>query len=613
MASSETHYLHQETISLYQNIIIAKKPAYYWYNATFIDNVANKQELAQKMNRSTNKMSLYAYLNYVVANLEKFLGYIQVNFKYIHNPLYPTNYELEMPIYFQTQTRPYLKYSNNISNESTSPFIRDYFFNFILNTFRIESRDIYRANKFELYPKQKTILGNAFISDGFKPQFKNPIKGSISTIEDKIGLFINSISTKINYSYLIQIKNTYTANFTSEAKIIHYLFDQYLKLEFSSTSDTVKKLHEIESKIEEITVAFFPDAEYSNEPELRPTDVDVVPKNEQVCEYITSSDSVYNILSRYPSFIGKKTHLNKFSTICPIQIKYIILTFPYYKNYKITVVDNFIITTKGVTARRTNNIEKWTNFNVVKQFTKFNGDYTLFKSTLGLFEFSSDDLDEVENVYYNMNGYKCTIIASGLLNFHFNYFIPDRNMYTLYSKLSHTQQNLLEKNFPCKTPTVKKDIIISIVHNIDVIPQNFDEIKNSCTEMLSANTFHGQVNIASKTNYNIISLIQFAKLSTNSKNFISVIPLLYLYSTAPLTLKQLVYKQLDKYTICNTFDTAKQFVDEDNIEPLPIKPYDIYQDYQIEPKNANVISDYMQYIKTEKDFALFRRVSKLFP
>lgn len=612
MIEAETNYIHADTVSIYQNIIIAGKPAYYWYNATFIENVENKDDLVQKMTNIPNQLTFYKYLNYVMVNLHKFLGYIKVNFNYIHNPLYPTDQEIEKPIYFQTQTRPYLKHSKNISNQYISPFIRDYFFTFILNTFQLDASKIYRANKFELYPKQKTILGNAFINDGFEPNFKNPVDGPTSSMEDKIGIFINTLSTKINYAYLIQIKNIYTVNFTPGSKIIHWLFDEYINLEFKSPIETIKKLHEIELNIEEITTAFFPNVVPVKEPQLKPSDSDIIPKNEQLCEFITSSDSVFTILSHYPSFINKKTHLNTFSSICPIQIKHIILTFPYYNNYKISVVENFIITTKGTTPKNPSNITNWTTFNIVKQFVKFNGDYTIFKSIISLFEFTSDDLDEIENVYYNMNGYKCTIIASALLNFHFNYFIPDKNMYVLYSKLSQSQQSILESKFSCKTATVHKDIITSLVHNIDVIPQNFDLIKNCCIELLAENTFQGQVNIASKTNFNIISLIQFSK-GTTSKNIASVMPLLYLYSTAPITLKKMIYKKLDKYTSCNTFNTAKQFVDKDNIEPLVPKPYDSYQYFDIEAKNLNVISDYMQYIKIEKDFELFSRILKLFP
>lgn len=606
----ERYSISQEVVQKFHDVSFANKSGYYWYNATFSLNIDNKDFIAGAMAENRGEWDILRYLGYISNNIEVYLNMIVTNFTRIYNKLYILPLNQATQVYFESvKSRP-SRQNDNMYNTCTSPFLQDVFFSKLLHIFNLPLQDLYVANRATPFYKQRSVYANAFIKQGIKPNFDKPIFSLVSNLEDLVGFFVNGLAESIHFKVLRKITSLCTYKDTFENKVIYQLSNKYLALEYTPVLTQIEALQKIEECIFEDIYNLEPEFRPEADPPstLPPSDYSLIPQNTPVCEFQISPETIFKILNTYPRIINTNMNISYFMPTCPIQARYIIRTFKYYRNQELSIENNKILNTP-----REQSVEEITphtqyKFNMLKKMVRFDGDYDQFRGIISLVPFHADEVHNLESIFYNLNGFRCSAIVAELLNFHFNMYINSRNMYTLLSKLSPNQLDVIDKENSCKLNTGKLDIFEHLGNEPEIV-QCYNHIKRVCIKLLAQNTFHGKVAVATKIHCNIITLLQYYRKSCTPANQKEVLPILMLTSNAPTKFKEIVYRKLPKYCINTAFKWMSKEEDVFEIKfKKPSEPYDLYNQNSLPEDNFNVIDDYLQYIKVYKDYPLYKRL-----
>lgn len=404
---------------------------------------------------------------------------------------------------------------------------------------------VYYPMDSEPYPIQRSLLYNMLVKMGIDME-------NNSTIENNAKKFINLLPRNIDLPLLNSVTSNITINetenegflwltfvraYTSFNSVIPSYYDEYMR-NFEN------------SIIPGITAKFdIPNDEVDLNAEL-----DIFCDNVKYCDNKEiSSNTIYTVLKNYDKFVEDKFKLENLK-LCPVEVEYILNSFPFHKGKMLKIEDGFITTNTIPFEMFEDNLNKdyMKKFEKIKKLVKFDGNYENFKNIIQLFNISYDQLHPYMYVMFNNLGFKCATICAEVLSYNLQSAIDSMSMYNLISKLSDDQQNELELKNTCKVKLEKKlnlfNELYNFLDNKHLIKIKHKTIFESLEKLQTLVTAEDKIIYASRTNFNCIPLLQIYT-KYNSKDVLYLL----LYSSAPINLKNLIYEKLitnfDKFPI----------------------------------------------------------------
>lgn len=595
----EKFYISEAKLQDYVNTPMLDKSAYYYFNATFAENIVNGDEIVIEMMTDNRRNNLFGYLSHVLLNLDRILAKLKIDLKVYYNPLKFREKTIELQEYYQSYIPPPLTFSPNLKNVHQSPFVYDLFLKQMSEIFSLDVGTIYIANRATRYFRQRSAIANAFILEGITPNFSST--NIDSKLETNIGIFLTELSMLIDFPRLRKITQTYTANDSWASQFLVHIFTIYSNLSTKNVADQLVTLDDVENNIIPIISKYNPQPE--PEVQLPPSDLSLRAENMIKCEYDIGGNTVFKVLNVYERILDGGIKVSAFANVCPIQVRYILNTFNYYKGKEIYLRGDEICTNpvQNIWEEEKPKPHTLKKFEQLKRLISFDCDYRTFQGLVSQVHFSEHEIHALSSIYYNMDGFKCATIIAELLNFHFNLAVNAQSMYILMSRISAAQHAILSRSKPCKMTTRKINLLNYYLLLMPNIPQSTDHIHGLCEKMLTANSFTAKIAIATKANCNIITLIQYLREVRAHRECADI---LIMTSNAPPILKEMVYKKLPRCSSDSTFNWDERDLHETTCVPeIP----DVFEPtaIQLHPTNFNCVYDFMQCVKVKKDINLY--------
>ena len=349
-----------------------------------------------------------------------------------------------------------------------------------------------------------------------------------------------------------------------------------------------------------------------------------------ICNSSLSANDVLQILSSYPNL---KDDTNIISLgLCPIKSKYIISTFPYYKGREIIVKDGIInkVPIKDEEISINNNAVSVPKiFSYLKKIINFDGNYVRYKSIIKSVNIELEDLVKIYSIFYNLNGFSCTVIAAEILDHYNNIQTNSQNMFVLLSKLTSVEIKNLDATLE-NTCTLEEeklnpmDLLLrsNDIDNVRSISTN--RVDHAMKKLIKIQNFFSMINTISINNYNFMS-VEIVQYYNNIKNKMlstketECIKLLLLYSDVSDRLKTWIYDSLSKKYVCknkmyidNKYDIMNRYRKMSNndyliktIHKYPFNNLSVYEIYKNGIEQGfnlkNCVSDLLQYVEQTKD------------
>ncbi|QLI62441.1 KN57gp_087 [Dikerogammarus haemobaphes nudivirus] len=606
--------LTEEQVKKYHTISINGKNGYYWYNATFEINIKNIEVIERVIDSYTRSATTFnEYVAKIKTNLFRIIRQIEVEFKEIYNPVFKKIIPIHNQLYYDSYNSIPFKLEG-LQNISNSPFIEDLLFQRMKSRFHLSNSEIYLAPRSHRYFKQETVLGNLFISEHIYPNLNVGMLDSIAPVRDLAGYFLKNMEITIDISIVSRLIRSIPSNNTWESKMLLNMLNQYKNLDNLEKHQKILTMEKIEVEIfttlDENTDVELPSDELL--PTLAATDVDIISPITEHCSFSITSETILKVFSMYEQFIKPNNTMliSYFKPICPIHIRYILNTFPYYKNREIQVDGNKIVSVERINILKKGEVcaKMIVKFTTLKKLVRFNGNYPMYRGVISQVHFNMDEIDQLQEMYYNMSNFHCAALLGEILNFNLNMKINSRGMYMMLSKLTTEQFQLLDtKATSCRMTTPKIRFVDYLANSFKFIPQSFDHILRMLDKLQSQNSFQTRIALAAKTNFNICTLLQvYAKMTDPSRK--ELLNLLLLFSNGPLIMKNIIYTKLPKYTNDNTLRST---TGEESVKVFQcinydeIIPFDIDKNTVLTRGNFNIIDDYMQHIKTYKNYEMY--------
>lgn len=544
----DDHFISRPTFS---TIKIKNKSMYYWLNSVLHENITqHKKNINILNNLGVNITSHVVFIYNLMRNLESILNTLDTrNMTKWLIPLTPKKIELAT-----VQNINIINLNKTICtaknpNETEIPIVGETLHNIIPVTKHKNALiigkalemcpfKVYYPTDLEAYPVQRAVLYNLLLKKGV-------VMESDDIIATKANEFLTTLPQSINIKLFQEITNA--LNITDNTR------ESLIWMSFVRSYNSISKI--TNQKIYEKAITQFEDSIINVLTTTYKITINTDPNyiTEMFCDRvkycdtsIITSHTILKVLSNYENFYNDKiTPIEKLE-LCPIQVEFIIHLFSFYKYKHLTIQDGKIIC-EDIPIEQDPELKSMKYFKDIKQLINFDGDYEVFKSTIELFSFEYTDIIPYINALYENRGFKCSVIIGELANYHLNTKLDTRSMYNLLSKLTLGQQNTLDENFPCRTehgvvPTNKiiTTLLESYIRKV-TYDLEYDSIKNTLGIIENKITMVDKLVVASSTNFNCIPLIKYYVNNIDGRESVLI---LLLFSSAPNSLKNLIYKHL---------------------------------------------------------------------
>ncbi|UOT91837.1 CmNV_076-like protein [Aratus pisonii nudivirus] len=534
-------------------IQLHKKSLFYWYNVVQYENIAqHEKNIIYLENLGKNFTSISALLFHMFVNLETILSKIDARnmIKWVI-PLNKLNGSLKVKQNINNiNINKYLCNTNTnktIENNEISVFLdtlpilkheNSLFISKLLNICLLKT---YYPIDLQPYPVQRAFMYNMTMMMNIDIENQNdPIVKDMNT-------FLTKMITEIDYDLYMKILNNLNVHNT-ENILLESLWGSFTRAYFKIkevTPSAYSKVMDVfeQSIIPGISKKFNIEInEISNFKALK----------ESYCKKVKYCDSsvidnnvIVKVLKNYDMFItNDKIDIINTLNLCPIQVTFILHLFPFYKYHYLTVDNNYIV--HEHLDNTSDDKTVMSKFKNIKELIKFNGNYEDFKNTVHLFNLTYEEVLLYLNAYFENRGFQCSVIIAELIKHHLNIDIDTMSMYLLISKLTTSEILSIEKSKPCFVSYVNKsndEVLLEIIKPINVYMKylEFTHLKTIVDKMSTMYDFDQKINLASKTNFNVVPLIIYLN---NNKEDIENIKYLILFSSAPNKLKNFIYSSL---------------------------------------------------------------------
>lgn len=604
--------INQNIIDKLATISFLNKSAYYWYLRTIPQNIENGDDIVMSMIGNTGNQQLLDYIVYVTQHLEDFLQQLNRNSKlqFINIPLTKNSIELHWPIiYFENYKFDPIS-SQNIKFYKVLPILE----NIITKIMKLaydQLTYIWYPQDYERYPKQRAMLYNALVAYDIKPEFQIGINQDINTYSTNqlAGRIINSVSYTIDVPALSLFSHRILINDSKISLFIQSILQSYFAISKLKIPVQKTKLDKIEALVETKLCSVFNIPPNAMSDTLYATE-NMLPRNDAICDKIITGKTIFKVLSSYQTLNKLNTNVNIFKPICPIQVKYVMNTFKYYKNQIICIENDNIIMKSIPTAHFIPQVPNKL-FMQLTHLVKFNNNYEDFRSIISQITFSDDELEDISTFLFEMTNFKYATIAAEILQYNNNIAINSKGMYSLLSKLSKDQCQRLNSEFES---TNKIDLLqILLSNNTPIMNTNISIIQQFINHMLKTTTFNEKINLAAKTQFHIVPLTQLFIKTKDLINQNICIQMLMLYSNAPFAIKNTIFNRFQSTISLDSLYYITEMPNNINIITDSTIPsiYDLYLNnlhYDI----TNTFPDIVQYIKDTKDITLFSIIRKYY-
>ncbi|QBB28682.1 hypothetical protein HgNV_077 [Homarus gammarus nudivirus] len=587
-----------------QEISCKNHNLFYWINATLEENIYNHQkniDIITKFDRGHS--TIFNLFAYTILNLDAIFDKLDTRnmVKWIV-PIKKNGNEI-----LTIQNVNMLNISNLICDTMTAteatnfenmenvlPIIKPKNALIISKVLDICPVRTYYPTDLERYPIQRSLLYNIFQKFNF--DMDNDELSSVRRIKK----FINSLPNNLNTDLLNNVLSDVSFNDSDESTILFPMIRAYSRAAESIPSRQQVSLTKFENSIIPALIKQYPHA-----------NINFNVNEHEFCDKIKFCDSndiasstIVKVLTNYESFYAAagSYYINALA-LCPIQVSYILSVFPFYKS-KILKVKDGIVKLEDILIGDEPPLNM-KDFYKIKEYLKFNGDYTTFKTTIELLNFPYKKVIGYIQSLYDNRGFKCSAIITALLNFHINSHLNDREMYNLISKLSSREQMEIDKAMFCKVETTNTaDSVIDFIltnnpADITPISLQYTNIEKAVIKIRDCVTFDDAIQIAANTNFNCIPLIKYFRESKRDRK--AAISLLLLFSSAPTTIKTLLYRnncKTVKFPRSAQQDTAIKLDGALNKTKANVYTVEDMLTSTIEPTKCQALLD---YYKTTKD------------
>ncbi|UHB41816.1 hypothetical protein MrNuV_ORF093 [Macrobrachium rosenbergii nudivirus] len=562
--------IYQNYPSLFKDLLMydtANKSNLFWFNLLNENNLMvneNNKTFLTYLFSENYKGRLDQFVQYLVLNLERIVS--RLNLRTTQHwtlpPVIPSSMLEEIQIWNMNNAFKHYQTLNDTYNdkgnlfvpetlENTLPIIKPQGLLFLANILQICPDKLYYPTDNEKYPNQRAVLYNLF-------SLSNIDLTDNTFITQNINAFINKLPKEIDLILMKNFKNSLIPNSPSSSLLISIL-NMYTKIGEENQKNYDTEMNMIEKSIFDKIAKLYnrptQDERHINTP-------NVICNPELNCDdYKITNTTIYTILSNYENFYTKKIVNTVNMHLCPQQIRYIFAAFPYYKNSLIELdsAQNIVLTPLNFAVTKPEKIELKNafNFEKIKNIVTFE-DYNTFINVIPLIPMNIYDLVQLSAILYENRGFSCSTVVAALLNYHLQTNYNVKAMFMLINKLTIHQQRKLNNQNICKFQPPKTAIgdisdILGFYCKSTYILEN-THIAAAVEALNNLSTLQEQILYASSTNFNILSLINYYKIPSNT-NIKDKIIILMLYSNAPIQLKNLIVKDFLKefpYPLENT-------------------------------------------------------------
>ncbi len=563
--------LHENT-----KTIIGNKSAFYWFNVALHDNIVqHEKNNALIAEMGENIPSILALFYYTIVNLESILSKLDSsNMKTWMVPLVvkpssmSEHQNLNMIMFNnivctrdvsgggeQQQQNVMMTNDQTIiqTMHNTLPITKHRSALVIAKVLELCPLDTYYPEDMEKYPDQRALLVNILIKMGFD------FTDESSIVVQNIKTFISQLDDEIDMEILQNInRNLVLQDFGREATIWMMMLKAYSRI-----SKVIPAKHASVMEIFENSIIPTLEEKY------RATNVqsytETACENVRLCDSANiKSETIMKVLGSYEQFYTNQNTSLETLQLCPIQVAYILRTFPCYKNVIFVIKDGFIVRCNEDVLASIYDKQDFDiplqKLQILKKLLRFNGDYETFANTVSLFPISYSEITSYIQAFYLNDGFRCSTVIGELIKQHTKSNVDSLGMYNVISKLSMSDQETLDKNMPCKmergsTPTVN-DVISVLCSQLKLYKKvlNFDTLDETMNELNRTELVEDKIRIAATTNYNCITLLKYY-MTYPSK--IDDLKYLLLFSSAPANLKNLIVKSYPPYLPITPSSTKK--------------------------------------------------------
>lgn len=531
-------------VSYLHDVSFKNKSAFYWINSLLPFNIIqHPKNVIFLENLGDNSPSILALIYYVIQNLESILDKItHVQMKQWIIPLVPYSHKLTQHqninmILFNDLICKKTQEDENPPNieilYNTLPLTKDRSALIIAKSLNLCPLRAYYPQDMEPYPNQRALLINILI----KFDFYERNGGAIQLIKE----FISKLPNCVELDILKEINQMLVLeNSGNEGRLWMLMMKAYGKL-----SNIIPQKYEtmLGTFEESIIPSLINEFNIKNLETYTEVDCEEI----KHCNDIISPRTIFKVLSSYKTFYNNKTTSIETLKLCPIQVAYILRMFPYYNKSILSVDTGNIVVSKDDILSSIEETDKNIYLEDICNLVVFNGNYENFKNTISLMSFPYEDFSAyIEELHKNVS-FKRTTIISEIMKQNTNINIDSLGMYNLMSKLSTEELSEIDTldTFKNRKPALSA-ILDSIINQTQLYAGILDytDLITTLSEMNKTDDTTDKIIIASKTNYNCITLLKYLTENSSKVNDINY---LLLFSSAPADLKNLIYDKLPPF------------------------------------------------------------------
>lgn len=526
------------------------KPVFFWLNATLHENFSKYEKNTTYLRKLAEKHdSIMALMYEMVISLERILD--KIDTRNMTTWVIPLNKHTSNEFTVQ-QNVNFINLSKNICTSHKNqqlvgqldtlfdvlPITKNKNANIIGSLLNICPISTYYPTDTEHFPVQRALLYNLMLAENIDME-NNDIE-----IVRQVKEFIQKLPRETDIKLFETIyKNILRSNHNTNM-LWNALFSAYQRITNVIPSRYYEYMKHFDDSIPDFLIKLTKD-NTKNKTSNYKEDVKCEPVK-YCSDGSINEDKIVKIFENYETFYKNGSTDVKTLELCPVEVSYVLHLFPFYKYKWLKITNDNTVTVEDIDMDKTSNKKSMKNFHKIKQLVSFNGNYEKFKSTLQLISTSYADVNGYIDALYENRGFKCSVIICELLNYHFNTTFHTMQMYNLISRLSFSNQTLIDKQNTCQLEhkSIETKIVIeNILTNCRVFERLLDHssIEATLNKMAQYMTQDNKLTVASFTNYNCIPLIQHYRMYPEHRD--DIIQLL-MFSSAPANLKRLLYDML---------------------------------------------------------------------